>query len=317
VLSRCQRFELHRLADAEIAARLAQVATAEGVTLEPGAALRLARMAQGALRDALTALEQCIAWADGPVTEAAVEAALGVVPLQELAQLAQAVERGDVAGCLTWVDRQMSAGRDPRLVAAAVRDLWYSWLRTVAGAGPAEVPPPAGWSVQRLARGLDRWIEAARQARVVEEPRLAVEVALAELVAPDPLPDLDDLARRVARLEAGDDRGGRPPLRTVTPPPSPPPASPPPGPDADSGRWSEILGRIRDRRANVAAYLAEAQPVRLSAEEVTLRFPRRYAFHFEQAGRTEHRRLVEEVLSQVFGGAPRLHLELEGTSDAG
>lgn len=328
VLSRCQRFEMRRLRDDEITGRLLEVAAGEGFELTPAAAHRLARHAQGALRDGLSLLEQCRAFADGPISEQLVLEMLGSVAEEELSLIGQAASAEDVSAALSWVEHQVAAGRDPRLLAVALRDLWYEWLRVVAGVDEQpSVVPPAGWGVHRIASGLDRWITCVRQTRTLDDPRVALEVALAELIAPpEGIDRLAELEARLQRLEMGTTRevsGARQGPPTLAGPSGDLQATPTLSKvrvQAAAGVAPDVLETIlrelHHRRAtSTAAYLAEAHLVSAAPDEVRVRFPSRFSLHFEQVQRPEHRHAVEEVLTDIIGGAPRLRVELEKGGD--
>ncbi|HEX2486943.1 MAG TPA: DNA polymerase III subunit gamma/tau, partial [Myxococcota bacterium] len=82
VVSRCQRYDLRRLAAAEVAARLRDVAAAEGLRLSETSLLRLARAGEGSLRDALTLLDQVVAVGGAEVGDAEVAAILDLIDPQ-------------------------------------------------------------------------------------------------------------------------------------------------------------------------------------------------------------------------------------------
>ena len=101
VLSRCLQFNLKRLPVALIAARLTQILQAEGVPAEPAALRLLATAADGSLRDALSLLDQLLAFGGGKsVGEADARAMLGTVDRQQVLQLAQLLARRDTAALL-------------------------------------------------------------------------------------------------------------------------------------------------------------------------------------------------------------------------
>src|SRR5580658_11032075 len=82
VLSRCQRFDLRRIDSAELAAYLGQIAAREEVKIEEGALALIARAAEGSARDGLSMLDQAIAQAEGPITQAQVADMLGLADRQ-------------------------------------------------------------------------------------------------------------------------------------------------------------------------------------------------------------------------------------------
>ncbi len=104
VLSRCMQFGLKPIAPAVIAARMTHILAEEGVEAEPAALELLSRAAQGSLRDALSLLDQAIAFGGGRVAAGAVAEMLGVADLDALIAILQAVSRNDAAAALAAAD---------------------------------------------------------------------------------------------------------------------------------------------------------------------------------------------------------------------
>ena len=110
ILSRCQRFDFRRIGAEDIARRLLDVAAGEGIQLTEGAARLIARLADGAMRDALSMLDR--AAAAGAVDEQTVTAALGVLGQDDGVRLAEAPKAGDPAAAVGLLDEYYNAGRD-------------------------------------------------------------------------------------------------------------------------------------------------------------------------------------------------------------
>jgi DNA polymerase III subunit gamma/tau len=103
VLSRCLQFSLKRLSAAMIGERLKFIAAAENLQFEPAALALLARAAEGSMRDALSLLDQLIAFGGGAVTEANARAMLGTIDRGHVARLIEAVARGDGSALMAEV----------------------------------------------------------------------------------------------------------------------------------------------------------------------------------------------------------------------
>ena len=98
VLSRCLQFNLKRLPASMISSRLQHILGAEGIAFEPAAALLLARAADGSLRDALSLLDQMLAFGGGRVTEADARSMLGTVDRQQVVRLVERLADRDARG---------------------------------------------------------------------------------------------------------------------------------------------------------------------------------------------------------------------------
>ena len=126
ILSRCQRFDFGRIAAEAIAARLGHVAAQEGLTLTDGAAMLLARLADGALRDALSLLDQCAATGNA-IDEAHVAAVTGMAGQDTLARLTACVHRRDAAEALSLLDRLYQSAKDMERLCSE----WVSYMRNL------------------------------------------------------------------------------------------------------------------------------------------------------------------------------------------
>lgn len=111
ILSRCQRFDFHRIPPRAIADRLLYVASQEGVTLSDGAALLAASVADGALRDALSLLDRCIA-ISSDIDEDVVRSAAGLARKTYLFELANCVINKNTAKALEIVNRLYGESKD-------------------------------------------------------------------------------------------------------------------------------------------------------------------------------------------------------------
>lgn len=111
ILSRCQRFDFHRIPPRAIADRLLYVASQEGVTLSDGAALLAASVADGALRDALSLLDRCIAISSN-IDEDVVRSAAGLARKTYLFELANCVINKNTAKALEIVNRLYGESKD-------------------------------------------------------------------------------------------------------------------------------------------------------------------------------------------------------------
>lgn len=126
ILSRCQRFDFHRIDRGKIAKRLLAIAQVENIPLEPGGAALLAHASDGAMRNALSLLEQAAAGSNGVRLDAeTTSAVLGMVSAGPLLQLALAIGKGDASSALALFGEQYRAGAEP----AAVMDRLSCLLR--------------------------------------------------------------------------------------------------------------------------------------------------------------------------------------------
>ncbi|MCX7993394.1 MAG: DNA polymerase III subunit gamma/tau [Fimbriimonadales bacterium] len=190
IRSRCQRFDFHRGTIADIAKRLQQVLDNEGFRAEPAALHLVARAADGSWRDALTALEQVIAFSeDGVITPQTVYNALGMLEDETLMQLTDALLDHDAGKALNLLDGQMLLGREPRVFAESLIQHWRMLIQAALHAQDrAGMYDPTQWSamieqarragVPRLLSWWERMAGALSEMRSSGSPRAILELYL-------------------------------------------------------------------------------------------------------------------------------------------
>ena len=137
ILSRCQRFSFRRISPEDVTARIHYVAYEEGIAIEPTAASLLGVLADGALRDGLSLLDQCAAATQGPLTVDAVCSCLGIAGIRKAADLLTAVAEKHSGAALQLLAEQYAEGKDLGAfvdeLLSVCRDLLL--LKTAPGAG--------------------------------------------------------------------------------------------------------------------------------------------------------------------------------------
>ena len=212
IQSRCQRFDFHRLSNEEIIARLGAVCTAEDVRFEGDALDLVAHRAQGGMRDALTILEQLIAFGDGNVTMEVANDVLGSLDVDDMSGIVRSIATRDAAACFTWVSEYVETGADlarfVRDLAAYVRDLYVLSLTDGAvavNAPQSSLPRMSGeaqmFGIDRLAYILRVLGDLNTELRTSTNPRLSFEIGLTRMVRPQSDLTLESLAARVEVLE--------------------------------------------------------------------------------------------------------------------
>ena len=212
ILSRCQRFAFRRILPREIVGRLNYIAEQEGIDLRPDGAELLAHIADGALRDALSLLDQCAA-AGGTIDSAAVLDALGLAGNLQTAQLMDCVLLRDTKAALLLLHRLYGSGKDVGAVlgelSALARDLLIS--KTAPEGGAALLT--GGYDSQTM-DGLLRQADSARliaicttlqraaaDMNVSVNRRTDAELCLLKLCDETLSGDLSAINARLARLE--------------------------------------------------------------------------------------------------------------------
>jgi DNA polymerase-3 subunit gamma/tau len=211
VLSRCLQFNLTPLPRARIAERLAHILDVEAVAHDAPALALIANAAQGSLRDALSLLDQAIAYGGGEVREAAVRAMLGVVERDYLYRIVDALLAGDGVALLAEADALEAAGH---ALANALDELASLFHRVaVAQAVPGAPVPDDGERIgDYAARMQPEAVQLAYQIAVQGRADLALApdeatgfsmtllrlLAFEPAAAPEPAPPRDNAKKRDA-----------------------------------------------------------------------------------------------------------------------
>lgn len=217
ILSRCQRFDFHRIGNEDIEHRLSYVCEQEGFDYDDEALAIVARHAKGGMRDALSTLEQLSVFGNGTVHADDARSLLGEVSDQILGEFARAIADRDVAELYGLIRTQVEEGNDllelTRDLVAHVRDVYVACVAGAraelfeggaeqAEALAAEAAAFGEHPADRLARVLTVLDDAALEMRGASDVRLVLEIACTRLARPEADLTIEALAERVARLEA-------------------------------------------------------------------------------------------------------------------
>lgn len=329
IISRCQRFDFHRLSPPEIIGELERISELEGVRVQPRALELIARSATGSLRDAISLLDQVITAGGQEVTLEQVQEALGMARMGAAAELVSSLIEGDVSLGLRLINQVIDEGADPRQFAAQVVEYLHGlMLLKVGGLEPpisAELmtrmqEQAARLSTPQLLQMLRLFNRAGQEMRRGTQLQLPLEMALVEaalnaqeLQTPaQPAAGSAKVRARAVR-KAGSEE--------VTEVQSPSPASSQATEEVtkrDIGlaqvraAWPQILQRVRSRSVAAAALLKACEPVDMEEGRIVLRF--RYSFHRDKVEEQANKSLVEEVVSSVLGEFYPIHCVLGGPS---
>ncbi len=213
ILSRCQRFSFRRIGQEDIAAQLQFVAYQENIDLDNSAARVLARLADGAMRDALSLLDQCASAVSGELTAERVYACLGIAGERRCAELLDKIARQDTAGAMQLFNRLYTEGKDLSAMldelASLVRDVLI--LKTAPEAG---ITMLSGVAEDEETRTLASRISGGELIRMMEllqktlnlftrsaSRRTDAELCILEMSQPELSQDLSSMNARLTRVE--------------------------------------------------------------------------------------------------------------------
>jgi DNA polymerase-3 subunit gamma/tau len=346
VVDRCHRFDFHRPTVEQIASVVRRAAQAEQIEIPPAAVAALARSATGSFRDALGTLEQIVTYGGAQIALEDVLAVLGVADARLLEETVDAVATGDARRALKALEECTEQGRDAGSFATdlEVRARELLVVQTL-GEVPAELSltPEADAALQEQAErvphatvvGLLELLGTAMEGvRAGADPRTRLELALVKAARPEVDASTQALLARIERLEAESARADRPPdpappdPASVAPVPQPEAASEPAiadppadivAGDLDSLRsvWPAVVELVKAGHGLCGAVIADARPVEVKGEDVTIGFATTATFLKKQAEDPDNRAIVTEALRRLAGGRWRISYELREELDAG
>ncbi len=214
VLSRCQRYDFKRITIETIAARLRELADAEQIPVEEKALTYIAKAADGSMRDALSLLDQCVAFHFGSLlTYDNVLEVLGAVDSSVFSELLRKILEKDTAGCIRKLEDMVIQGRE---LGQFVTDfIWYLRnLLVLKSTDDGEAMLEMSEDNLRLLREeaelvdgetLMRFIrifsDLSNQLRYASQKRVLIEIALIKLTKPQMEGNLDSILQRLSELE--------------------------------------------------------------------------------------------------------------------
>ena len=213
ILSRCQRFDFRRIPPEDIAKRLTEVAKNEELQLDDDAALLIARVSDGALRDALSILDQCAGYNE-PITIKTVGNAVGLLGKDYLFEISDAILREDSASILNIIDRLHTSSCDMERLMSELVNHFRNIMMTKTAKAPEKFIVCTPDELVRYKESADKMTygsvlyimetlcKEASQLKYSAHQRAQTETALIRLCSPALSTDNAAIIRRIDELEA-------------------------------------------------------------------------------------------------------------------
>ena len=309
VLSRCQRHEFRRIPVNEIIAHLKQIVAAEGLQTEDEALTLLARQATGALRDAISLLDQLASTGQAITLERA-QQVLGTATSQSVLEIVDAIQSNQSAAGLDYIHATLDAGSDPRQFARQIVDYLRNLLLVRMG-NPEQLDATAdlksqmarhaqGFDVPQLLSLIRVFNQAANDARSAWQPSLPLEMAFIESLESDASHG-SETPRKPPAKKASPSKAGQSTAASETPTREGEMASSP----GESGltiklindHWRQILALIRKSNTTTEALLRSGRLLGVKDGTVYLGFSEVLKSKMEKRDNME---LVTSAFQQVL-----------------
>jgi DNA polymerase-3 subunit gamma/tau len=308
IVSRCQRFDLHRIPANLIAQHLQFIAGKEKISLEPTAAHAIARGAEGGLRDAESMLDQLVAFCGEKIRESDVLSVFGFTSEQTVIDLTGRILRGETAGALDVLYQQSETGKDMmRLMSDLIvylRDLLV--FKAKPDALKEDVDPDVQKALaahadlietDRLLELIDQFAEAEGRMKWAPNKKLHFEVAIIKAIQSLGQATLDEVIQKLGDLRDGKvvaDRIARvaeaePGYRTNKSASNLDPTE----------LWKQVTAKIPSQKAFLRNAAAAAHVVGMDGRNLQLGFAPENKSLMEIIGTQTNRKFVETLLHEI------------------
>ena len=282
ILSRCQRYDFHRISIDTISARLKELMDKEGVEVEDKAIRYIAKAADGSMRDGLSLLDQCIAFYIGQtLTYDNVLKVLGAIDTEVFSRLLRHIINGEITQCIGILEEIITQGRD--LNQFVIDFTWYlrNLMLLKSSDDMEDVLEMSSDNLALLkeeAKMVDieilmRYIQVlsalSNDIKYASGKRVLIEIALIKLCKPEMEQDISALNNRMANLEKKVEKGvqvvmaaptaGQAPVASAAPVKKEPlPAAVPEEVKQVASSWGNVLGKVPP---NIKMYLKEVTTI--------------------------------------------------------
>ena len=213
IISRCQRFDFHRLTVPEIIGYMQYILKADGAQVDPDGLRIIARAADGGMRDALSLLDQCLSFCGGKVSAKDVQMVLGIMDEDFLFDMADTLLNGDARGALMSLDQVVRQGRDMAVFAGELAGHMRSLLLAKACGDCADLlactadrmaryqKQAARHANARILYAMEKLMGVQNDMRYFPSPRMLLETVLVRIAQPVDDESVEALSARLALVE--------------------------------------------------------------------------------------------------------------------
>lgn len=350
IISRCQRFDLKRIAVVEIVERLKLIAKSENVTVSDDALIAVARGAEGGLRDAESAFDQLIAFRGDKIEEDDVLSVFGLVSRTGLESLAEAVLKGDLKTTIMMIGEFDAAGKDlARLLAELIEHFRNLLIALNVGDIDEVMELTAGQKqvikahaeltdTAKILRVMGVLSNTSDRLRFALSQKTLLETALIKAGRVAAAVSLEDVLREINALKAGvelepkkkDDRVIALPAEDVdshdSEEPSEPDVSLNPSARELAGKsdlsvekvaakWPSIVELVGQISVAARGGLADARPIRIDDDVVVIGFEADFAHEIDRFKNLRNRKAVEKALERELGRSVDVTFEVASDAD--
>jgi DNA polymerase-3 subunit gamma/tau len=334
ILSRCQRFDFKRITSKDIVTNMKRITDNLNIKVDERVLKLIARNSDGAMRDALSLLDQCIAYKTEELTYEDALNILGIVNNDLIFELVDNIKNSDLEGILLKIDNIIQEGKD---ITQFIRDLIYHFrnlLIAKTSRNPVDIidmdeelinrfkEQSKDISVDFILKSLDILTTSENQASWSIQPRIILEMAAIKMINLEKIMSLEDRIKKLEEILYT----GQIPLEKVKPKAKPKEEVKPETPKEENkietkqsvepaktkgtrkeisfedikGHWSGVLRLIKEKDVRTHAFLMEGRPISFSQDTLVIAYRDGYGIHKEAMERPKNKELAEKVVSSYF-----------------
>ncbi len=339
ILSRCQRFDFKRITTKDIINNMEKICEQLNIKVEDRALSLIARNSDGAMRDALSLLDQCISYKEEKLTYEDALDILGIANMELLFKMVEDIRKKELEKALLKIDDIVQNGKD---IHQFIKDLIYHFrnlLISKTANNAIEImdmdeetfhmylEQSKSMSMDYILNSLDILTECEKQAKWVTRPRIILEIAIIKLINLEEQVTLEDRVKKLEMIiSSGDivlnkhekEKEHKEKLESVEPEIKREKIEKPNDKveKKESSRvfddskelsyqtiideWSQILKVVKDARPSTHALLMEGELVSFENNILNIGYKDGYGIHRELISSDENKKLVKKILSSYF-----------------
>ncbi|QXM07140.1 DNA polymerase III subunit gamma/tau [Crassaminicella indica] len=342
ILSRCQRFDFKRVTEADVVKRMAYICSQMNIEVEEEALRLIARNADGAMRDALSILDQCVSFGVGKITYDDVINILGTVREDFLFRLVDCMKDKDAKAAMELIQELVSSGKDIQQFLKDLIEHYRNLMMTKVSKNLEGIINLSKENIQRLVeqgknlntesiiRAIRELSQTAVDAKYATQPRILLEVAVVKLTQPMLDDSIEALLERIEALEEiiqsgtikvekvlKEEKNEKEDIdnKHVVDEPVKAEKLRPINFDNLKKGWEKILKAIKKRKISVYAVLMEGKLVKVENNTLIVAFGDGYGFHKEASGKSPYKEFIEGVIEELLGQKVQLKCVMEDELD--
>ncbi len=339
IISRCQRFDFKKIPLADIIANLTDISAREGIDIGHSSLHKIARAAEGSMRDAQSILDQVVASSDQGIADADIDRILGLVDRVLIEAVADAVLTRDGQRVLQLIEQLANGGCNPVYFAQQLVGHFRNLLLLKICKKPEGLLEVTDEELNVLKQQAEKastpeliqlvkiMLEDEELLRRALNGRVVLEVILLKLTEIKPLLPVEDILARLSNLEANPVAAQFRPAATVTEPLKSSPVQTsiadktPPQPtelpiesissqtselqlDNPAKVWQKILTGVSSRKPSLGAVLKHGTIAKFTDQELSIAFDTK--FFKNQATDADNRRVIEDIVKNTLGPQVKL-----------